>query len=149
MVVIKGKDEIKRFLRDKGLKITPQRISILGAIHALENHPTAEHIIHIVRKEHPNIATGTVYKVLETFASKGLVSRVKTEGDVMRYDGITEHHHHLYCSKCDEIRDYVDEELDELLNSYFEDRELPGFSFQECVLQIKGSFDNCDSVNPK
>jgi len=57
---------IREVLSEKGLKITPQRISILEAIYSLQNHPTADNIIEYIRKSHPNIATGTVYKVLET-----------------------------------------------------------------------------------
>ncbi|WP_347839872.1 transcriptional repressor [uncultured Draconibacterium sp.] len=130
-------------LREKGLKITPQRIAILEAIYVLNNHPTAENIIDFIRKNHPNIATGTVYKVLDTLVKKKLVKKVTTERDVMRYDGVMEHHHHLYCVECDLIEDYVDEELNVLLNKYFKDKKLKGFQIKDFVLQINGTFDKC------
>jgi Fur family peroxide stress response transcriptional regulator len=72
-------DEIRNRLSGKGLKVTPQRISILEAIYTLNNHPTAENIIAYIRKQHPNIATGTVYKVLDTLIEKDLIQRVTTE----------------------------------------------------------------------
>ncbi|WP_297091773.1 transcriptional repressor [uncultured Draconibacterium sp.] len=130
-------------LREKGLKITPQRIAILEAIYVLNNHPTAENIIDFIRKNHPNIAIGTVYKVLDTLVKKKLVKKVTTERDVMRYDGVMEHHHHLYCVECDLIEDYVDEELNVLLNKYFKDKKLKGFQIKDFVLQINGTFDKC------
>ena len=37
-------EQIRKNLTDKGLKVTPQRMSILGAIHSLNNHPTADNI---------------------------------------------------------------------------------------------------------
>jgi Fur family peroxide stress response transcriptional regulator len=136
-------NEIKNRLVEKGLKVTPQRMIILEAIYTLNNHPKAENIIDYIRQEHPNIATGTVYKVLETLVDNGLIKKVTTEKDVMRYDGTMEKHHHLYCTECDIIKDYKDEELDELLRKYFENKKLPGFKIKDIVLQIKGEFDNC------
>jgi len=135
--------EIKNRLEEKGLKITPQRMVILEAVYNLNNHPTADKIIEYIRQKHPGIATGTVYKVLETLVESGLIKKVNTDKDIMRYDGILESHHHLYCSSCDVIDDYNDKELDELLKNYFEHKNLPGFTIEEFVLQIKGTFNKC------
>jgi Fur family peroxide stress response transcriptional regulator len=134
-------DDIKNKLTERGLKVTPQRMAILEAIYNLKNHPTAENIIDYIKKTHPNIATGTVYKVLGALVDNRLVKKVKTENDIMRYDGVMESHHHLYCIKSDVIKDYVDEELDELLQNYFQKKNLPGFKIEDIVLQVKGTFD--------
>ncbi len=83
-------------LKSKKLKVTPQRVAIFEAIYTLDNHPTAENIIQYIGKKYPNIAVGTVYKVLDSFVENGLLNRVKTENDVMRYDPMVENHHHLY-----------------------------------------------------
>jgi len=72
-------NETRNKLVEKGLKITPQRIAILEAIIKLNNHPTAENIIEYIRKNHPNIATATVYKVLDALVENGLIKKVKTE----------------------------------------------------------------------
>lgn len=136
-------EEIKNHLTSRGLKVTPQRMVILEAIYSLNNHPTAENISEFIRQKHPGIATGTVYKVLETLVAKGLVKKVTTDKDVMRYDGILEAHHHLYCTECDLIEDYIDPELDELLKNYFNYKKFPGFKIEEFVLQINGTFDKC------
>ena len=136
-------EEIRNKLSEKGLKITPQRISIFKAVYNLDNHPTAESIIENIRKSHPNIATGTVYKVLYTLVENKLIKKVKTDRDIMRYDGMIENHHHLYCSKCDSIEDYWDEELDELLKEYFKKKQFVGFKIEDIVLQIRGTSDKC------
>ena len=103
--------KIRDSFKEKGLKITPQRIAILKAIYTLNNHPTVEDIVNYIRKDNPNIAKGTVYKVLDTLEENQLVKKVKTDKEVMRYDGIVKNHHHLYCSECDLIEDYYDEEI--------------------------------------
>ena len=132
--------EIRDKLIEKGLKVTPQRIAILEAIIKLNNHPAAEKIIEYIRKNHPNIATATVYKVLDALVANELISKVTTERDVMRYDAVMESHHHLYCSESDRIEDYVDEELNEMLERYFEKRKIKDFKIEDIVVQITGKF---------
>ena len=135
-------EEISQRLRDAGMKVTPQRNAILEAVHVLNNHPTADQVIDYIRKTHPGIATGTVYNVLDTLVEKGLVRRVKTDKDAMRYDAITRTHHHIYCAETDRIEDYFDEELDGILQAYFRKKDLPGFEIEGISLQIKGNFND-------
>jgi len=134
-------EEIRNKLSEKGLKVTPQRLAILDAIYRSGDHPTAENIIEYIRHRNPNIAAGTVYKVLETLIENKFVKKVYTDKDVMRYDGILENHHHLYCTDSDIIKDYIDEELDDLLRDYFKNHKIKGFNINEVVVQLKGSFD--------
>ncbi len=133
-------EEIRRSLVEKGLKVTPQRIAVLEAVTILNNHPSADHIIEYIRKTHPNVSTATVYKVLDALAENGLIKRVKTERDIMRYDAILDKHHHLYCSESDRIEDYSDEQLDQMLEDYFRRKDIPGFSIEDVKLQIIGKF---------
>lgn len=141
-MIISNKD-IRELFTEKGLKVTPQRIAILEAIYKLDNHPTAEDIIINIRKNNPNIAIGTVYKVLDTLVENQIITKVKTDKDIMRYDGVIKKHHHLYCSTCDLIEDYVDEELDELIKNHFKNKNIEGFKMEGIVLQIRGTFDKC------
>lgn len=129
-------------LKDSHLKVTPQRVAVLEALTNLKNHPTADKIKEYVVKNHPNIAIGTIYKTLETFVEKGLVRKVKTEKDVMRYDAILENHHHLYCEDTERIEDFFDNELNDMLEKYFEKKKIPNFKVKDIKLQIIGTFKN-------
>ena len=129
-------------LKHKSLKVTPQRVAILQAIYTLDNHPTAENIIQYIAMKYPNIAIGTVYKVLESFVENGLLIRVKTENDAMRYDPMLENHHHLYCSESDRIADFEDQELDELIAAHFKKKKIKNFNIKDIKLQITGTFKN-------
>lgn len=133
-------DNIRNELTSKGLRVTPQRVAIMEAIIELTNHPTADSIIDFIKEHHPNIATGTVYKVLEAFVENGLIKKVKTDRDVMRYDAILVPHHHLYSTESDRIEDYFDEELNALLNDYFRKKKIPEFEIKDIKLQIIGDF---------
>lgn len=131
---------IRNALSAKGLKVTPQRVRILEAIYKLNNHPTAEQVLTYIRKQDPNIGAGTVYNVLDTLVKNNIIKRVKTEKEAMRYDGIIENHHHLYCKECDFIEDYTNEKLDELLSKFFEENKIENFIVDEIKLQIGGNF---------
>jgi len=136
--------ETRNKLMEKGLKVTPQRIAILEAILKLNNHPTAENIIDYIRKNHPNIATATVYKVLDALVDNELIIKVKTDRDFMRYDAIIEKHHHLYSAESDRIEDYFDSELNELIDDYFEKKGIPNFEIKDIKLQVIGKFKDKD-----
>jgi len=133
-------NQIKEKLVEKGLKVTPQRMAILEAVYMQSNHPTAEMIMNYIKDTHPGIASGTIYKVLDVLIENQLIKRVKTEKDIMRYDGVLENHHHLYCRESEEIKDYMNEELEHLLTNYFKQNEIENFEIQEIKLHISGKF---------
>lgn len=113
-----SKERIISTLVKCGLKITPQRVAVFDALTNLSNHPTAENIIDYIKINHPNISTGTVYKTLDTFVSCGIIKKVKTDRDIMRYDSVISRHHHLYCTESDRIEDFYDEDLEIILEDY-------------------------------
>lgn len=131
----------RKKLQEKGLKVTPQRVAIYEAVVELKNHPTAENIIDYLKINHPNIAVGTVYKVLDFLVEHDLLEKVKTEKDFMRYDAVLTNHHHLYCAETDRIEDYEDDELNALLNAYFKKKKIKHFNVRDIKLQITGNFN--------
>ena len=135
-------EHIRNKLLSKGLRVTPQRLAVLEAIVKLKNHPKAENIIDLIKQYHPNIATGTIYKILDTLVENDLIHKVKTGNDVMRYDATTKNHHHLYCIESDRIDDYYDDELTGILQKHFEKKQIPDFKINDIKLQIVGNFLN-------
>jgi len=127
-------------LKEKGLKVTPQRIAIYKAVVNLKNHPTAENVVEAISADFPSISVGTVYKVLNVLVEKKLLKKVKSEKDIMRYDAMVDHHHHLYCNDTDKIVDYEDKELDELVMQYFKKKRIKNFKIEDIKLQITGKF---------
>lgn len=134
-------------LHDAGLKTTPQRIAIMQTLFKLRRHPTADELFVEVSKNMPGISPTTIYNTLDTFVKNGLVKRIKTDADVMRYDDIVEPHHHMYCSVSDRIEDYFDPELDQLLKEYFEKKQINGFSVNDIRLQLIGDFRKASNKN--
>ena len=129
-------------LKEKGLKVTPQRVAIYEAIVKLNNHPAAENVIDYIKKNHSNISIGTVYKVLDSLVENSLLKKVKTEKDIMRYDAVITNHHHLYCAETDRIEDYGDDKLNTLISDYFKKNKIKNFKVQDIKLQITGQFNS-------
>ena len=134
--------EVIEKLKQKNLRVTPQRVAIFETICKLNNHPTAENIISKIRKDHPYISVGTVYNVLDSLVEKDLLERVKTENGILRYDPVLSKHHHLYCLETGRIEDYEDLELDELIDGYFQKKGIHHFQIKDIKLEIIGNFKN-------
>ena len=77
---------------------------VLAAVTELQRHPTAEQVFLEMKREHPGIALGTVYKHLNGLAEEGRLLRITEPGSPDRYDR-TERHDHLICSRCGKITD--------------------------------------------
>ena len=132
---------LREKLKERGLKVTPQRVAIYEAIVKLRNHPTVENVIEYIKVNHPNISVATVYKVLDSLVENELLKKVKTERDIMRYDAVLSNHHHLYCAETDRIEDYEDEKLNVLISEYFKKNKIKNFKVQDIKLQITGKFN--------
>ena len=133
-----NKEYIIKSLKSCNLKVTPQRIAVMDGVINLKNHPTAENLIDYIKTNYPNIATGTVYKTLDTLVKNNLIKRVKTDSDIMRYDAVIERHHHLYCIESDRIEDFYDSDLDIIIDNYLKKKNIPNFKIEYIKLQITG-----------
>lgn len=134
------KTDFHSLLKNAGLRITPQRVAVLDAVFNLEGHPSSDEVSKQVKKRYPSIALGTIYNILDSLTEKGILKRVKTDKGVMLYDPVTSKHHHLYCDESDRIEDFYDEELDNMLDAYFRNKNIAGFEITDIKLQLVGRF---------
>ena len=110
-----------QILKEKGFKLTPQRIMILQVLHSAEGHITAEEIYQQIKSCFPGINISTVYRTLELLKSLGLVTETDFGDGVLRYHHIEKgHHHHLICRKCHKVIDVDEEDLEPLRQSLME-----------------------------
>jgi len=91
-------------LKEKELKATPQRISVLKELQK-KTHPTIDDLYVTLRKENPSMSLATVYKNIATLKEKGMVIEVNVADGKMRYDICHKPHIHLFCTGCNAIQD--------------------------------------------
>jgi len=114
--MVYSEKKIESALRQHGYKITPQRRAIIkGIIKSLE-HLTPAAIYERVCREHPGIGLVTIYRTLETLTKLGLICEMHAGGNCRSYlmRRPSEHHHHLICSDCGKVIDFIDCDLGEL-----------------------------------
>lgn len=93
-------------LRQKSLKITPQRLEILRAVQQHQcDHPSAELIFQAVKKRYPAVSLATVYKTLETLVEIGEIRVAIVSQGKTRYDTRMDRHHHFICTVCGGVQD--------------------------------------------
>ena len=114
-------DDFKKILKEKGLKITKQRMVVLKALASCEDkHLTAEEIYEIVKADFPEIGLATVYRTIQLLVGLDLVESIQLGDGYVRYEigkfqgEETHHHHHLICLECGKIISFRDDLLDEL-----------------------------------
>ena len=87
-------------LKDKGLKLTPQRRLIVDIIHDARSHLTAEDIIARVQKTMPGVNKSTIYRTLDLLENSGCVLKSESDDRFIYHHAEEGHHHHLICSRC-------------------------------------------------
>lgn len=106
----------QKYITDKGLKNTPQRLRILEVFLSAEGHPATEDIYATVKALDPSVGQATVYRTMKLLCDSGLAREVQFGDGVSRYErriGIA-HHDHLICEHCGRTIEVVDQEIERL-----------------------------------
>ncbi len=103
-----------RTCRQRGMKVTHQRMEIFHELAANSTHPDAETVFQAVSKRVPSISRDTVYRTLSTLETEGLVRKVEPLYESARYDANLDRHHHFVCTVCGMVSDFYSEALDGL-----------------------------------
>jgi len=115
-------DRFKQLIKDKGLKVTRQRLAVLEAIASCpKEHLTAEEIFELVKVDCPEIGLATVYRTIQLLNGLHLIDRVNFDDGFVRYEmgsalesGLRHRHHHLICIKCGKVISFQDDLLEGL-----------------------------------
>jgi len=133
-------DAFKATCREKGLRITPQRMAVYRALVQSKDHPSAEMLCRQVRRQHSNISLDTVNRTLLTLSTIGAAFVVEGSGESKRFDADLRNHQHFKCIKCRRIFD--------LHHKPFENIEVPAeieqkFKILRKTVYLEGICDSC------
>jgi Fe2+ or Zn2+ uptake regulation protein len=103
--------DLATVLRERGRRVTSQRLIIHEELVRLSRHATAEQVLAAVSERLPGLSLPTVYATLDLLEELGLARRVAGVDGAALYDPRTEPHHHLVCRECGAAED-VDIPLD-------------------------------------
>src|SRR4051812_32313637 len=97
-------DRLVAALRERGQRVTSQRLIIGRLLRELDRHVTAEEVLRRASEQLPGVSLPTVYATLDLLAELGEARRVSVGGPVL-YDPRTEDHAHLRCRSCGAVFD--------------------------------------------
>ncbi|MDO5733547.1 MAG: Fur family transcriptional regulator [Eubacteriales bacterium] len=96
--------ELVEILRENGLSISHQRVSVLNYLYAHRDHPTADMIYRGLKQQNiPTLSRATVYNNIRAFVAAGLVKELQVGDYERRYDIDVDEHCHFYCRECGQI----------------------------------------------
>ena len=127
-------------LREKGLKLTPQRRLILAIIHESGAHLTGEDIISAVQARMPEVNKSTVYRTLDLLHELGCVFKSEADGRFIYHHAEEGHHHHIECHICGKTVD-CDEDLFHPIERALDEKYGFRVSFKHTV--IRGVCRDC------
>ena len=130
-------------LREKGLRLTPQRELVLQAVRTL-GHATPEEVATKIHLTHPGINLSTVYRNLETLENVGLVQHTHLGHGGATYHAAEELTHlHLVCSICGSVGDAPIETAAPFVQQLADDY---GFKTDVTHFAIYGTCDACSAL---
>lgn len=102
----KPDDQLTTVLRERGQRVTTQRLVLHRLLRELDRHVSAEDLARAAERDLPGLSLPTVYATLDLFEELGVVKRVsRAGGGPTLYDPRAEPHHHLRCSRCGRLED--------------------------------------------
>ena len=82
-----SQEEFKKLLKEKGLKVTNQRLLVLEVLaDHRDTHMTAEDIYDLVKEDYPEIGLATIYRTLQLLLNMQLVDRINLDDGCIRYE---------------------------------------------------------------
>jgi Fe2+ or Zn2+ uptake regulation protein len=97
--------DLVSLLRQRGQRVTSQRLVLDAVLAELDRHVTAEEVLRAAEDRLPGLSLPTVYATLDLFEELDLVRRVPTGGGAVLYDPRADEHHHLVCRSCGAVVD--------------------------------------------
>ena len=127
-------------LRQRGQRVTPQRLAVARVLEQHADHVTAEILHRRIRELMPGVSLPTVYATLELLEDLGLVARLLTESGAVVYDPNMSEHHHLVCRACGAILD-VEAPLDD--DAIMQAARRSGFQPASAQVVVSGVCGSC------
>jgi len=135
-----AKESIIKQLRERGLKITPQRLAIIEVlVEQGDLHPGARLVYEEAKKKKRSLSLSTAYATLNELSRHGIIKTLQFDRMENRYDGNLEEHINLICERCKKILDYkVPIAVDQRVLA-----KKTGFSITDSRLEYYGYCKEC------
>ena len=142
-----NEEKVKDLLREKGLKVTSQRLMVLNILSAHgDEHLTVEELYDLAKEESPEIGLATIYRTVQVLLELHVIEKVTFDDGFARYElngeetGSGHRHHHAICTQCGKVYSLETDLLDTLEKQVFESL---GFEVTDHEVKLYGLCSAC------
>ena len=146
-----NEEKVKDLLREKGLKVTSQRLMVLNILSAHgDEHLTVEEIYDLAKEESPEIGLATIYRTVQVLLELHVIEKVTFDDGFARYElngeetGSGHRHHHAICTGCGKVYSLESDLLDSLEEEVM---EKLGFLVTNHDVKLYGLCSECRKKN--
>ena len=136
-------DELKKIVKQKGLKYTEQREIVLNVLLNADDHLSAEDVYNEIKKAYPdnNIGIATVYRALSFLEEVNLIVSIAFGTEGKKYESNAKaHHDHLICTSCGKIIEFLDNEIEKRQDKI---AKKNNFKILSHSMQLYGTCEDC------
>lgn len=137
----------RRFLIDRNLPATQQRLAVATVVLDAADHLSAEDVLQRAAKHGTDVGLATVYRTLDLLVSSGLVAERDFGEGFRRYEPVApgQAHEHCICSACGRVMELSNDRLERVIALVAEEVE---FRPHHHHLEVFGLCRDCQQSNP-
>lgn len=136
-------DDVRDYLRARGLRSTDARRKILETVFGGDGHFTADELLDRLRRRGERVSRASVYRTLALLVEGGFVETREFQRGQMMYEAMLDQHHHdhLICTGCGRIVEFENDEIEALQTA---EARRHGFRLEHHSLRLYGVCSACD-----
>lgn len=133
-------------LRGAGLRVTPQRLAVLGTLQDADGHHlSADDVWRRLHRSAAGMDRSTAYRVLADLTEAGLLQQAQLGDGVTRFEIHEQAHHHAVCTVCGATDDVAVDAIERLGRQL---RKQSGFVLGSQPLLLAGHCASCAAAHP-
>lgn len=141
-------DLFLEFLREKGLKITQERLALIEWLfeRSSDDHFSADSLLFDAQTNDIPVSRATIYRTLELLEEAGLVRGLLLDDKTKHYDLLfnEDKHDHLICGVCGKMIEVASAEVVEALKKIAKEHRFEASSH---TLTVNGTCAECKKKN--
>jgi Fur family ferric uptake transcriptional regulator len=142
MSLVPERQHFIKFVRERGLRLTSERLALFDEIFAQHGHVDAEELLRAMQSHGLKTSRATVYRNLDLLVECGLVRKHRLGGNRHLYEHVHvgQRHDHLICRECSRVVEFVSPVIEAMQTEIC---RAHGFEISSHSLQILGLCVDC------